>query len=135
MEFTTPFFREFAESYSERSGPRLAKTLRPDISTDKLRKICKSHNAHDIKSSLKRGLQLNAALADGLDQQEVQGWVDVYVAYWNGAKAILAARESSGDGQVSTGAVAGLAARAAEWMLIEDVVIGARVDQGLRRLD
>jgi hypothetical protein len=103
MEFNTAFFHEFAEAYSQRDGYRLARTLSPDVPTEKLRKIWRSQNAHDIKSALKRGLQGNAALVGGLDHQEVQGWVAVYAAYWNAVGAILVARESSEDDKSKVG--------------------------------
>ncbi len=102
MEFNTRFFHEFAEIYSKEDGPRLARTLSPDLPTEKLRKICDSQNAHDIKSVLKRGLQGNAALVGGMDHQEVLGWVEVYAAYWHAARSILAARHSGSDNQVGT---------------------------------
>jgi hypothetical protein len=97
MEFNASFFHEFAEAYAQRDGYRLARTLSPDIPTEKLRKIWKSQNAHDIRSALRRGLHGNAALVGGPDNQEVQGWVAVYAAYWNAVGAILMARESSDD--------------------------------------
>jgi hypothetical protein len=96
MEFSTPFFNEFADAFSKPDGYQLARTLSPDVPTEKLRKIHKSQNAHNIKSVLKRGFQGNAGLIDGLDQQELQGWVEVYAAYWNAAGVIVTARESTG---------------------------------------
>ncbi|KAG7293311.1 hypothetical protein NEMBOFW57_003357 [Staphylotrichum longicolle] len=102
MEFKPPFFHEFAEAWSGQEGPRLARTLAPDLPTEKLRKICDSQNAHDIKSTLKRGLQGNAALVGGIDHQEVQGWVEVYAAYWHAARSILSARLSSSEGSQSS---------------------------------
>jgi hypothetical protein len=102
MEFNTAFFHEFSDSWSENSGDRLARTLSPDVPTEKLRKICDSQNAHDIKAVLKRGLQANAALMGGIDHQEIQGWVDIYVLYWHAARSILTARSLSSEGnQVS----------------------------------
>jgi hypothetical protein len=98
MEFNAPFFNEFADTFSKQEGYRLSRTLLPDIPTEKLRKISQSQNAHNIKGVLKRGLQGNAALIGELDHQEVQGWVEVYAAYWNATGAILAARESGSDG-------------------------------------
>lgn len=101
MEFGAPLFHEFAEAYSHQSGPRLSLTLSPEIPTEKLRKIWKSQNAHDIKGALKRGLRANAA-AFGVSTEEVQGWVEVYTAYWKATGEILAAREARREnGQVS----------------------------------
>lgn len=103
MEFKPPFFHEFAEAWSGQEGPRLARTLTPDLPTEKLRKICDSQNAHDIKNTLKRGLQGNAALVGGIDHQEVQGWVEVYAAYWHAARSILSARLSSSESSQVSG--------------------------------
>ncbi|KAJ4290651.1 COP9 signalosome (CSN) subunit [Collariella sp. IMI 366227] len=100
MEFGPSFFNEFAEAWTKQDGYRLAKTLSPEVSTEKLRRICNSQNAHSIKNALKRGLQGNAALVGGIDHQEVQGWVEVYTAYWNATNAILVARESTGNNKL-----------------------------------
>ncbi len=97
MEFNAPFFHEFSDAWSGQEGPRLSQTLSPDLPTEKLRKICDSQNAHDIKNVLKRGLQGNAALLGGMDSQEIQGWVEVYAAYWHAIRSILTARNSSND--------------------------------------
>lgn len=101
MEFGAPFFHEFAEAVSNQDGPRLSRTLTPDLPTEKLRKIWTSQNAHGIKGALKRGLKANAAVMDGLSHEEVQGWVDIYTDYWRAAGDIVAARESSRDNKVS----------------------------------
>ncbi|KAL2023483.1 hypothetical protein VTK56DRAFT_2479 [Thermocarpiscus australiensis] len=102
MEFGSPFFCEFAEALYSKDGYRLSRTLSPELPTEKLRKIWRSQNAHDIKGALRRGLQGNAALVGALSQEEVQGWVGVYVAYWNAVGEIVAARESSGDNSKSS---------------------------------
>ncbi|KAK4129262.1 hypothetical protein N657DRAFT_639843 [Parathielavia appendiculata] len=94
MDFSTAFFQEFSEAYSERDGYRLARTVTPDLPTDKLWKIWKSQNAHSIRSFLKRGLQGNVAFAD---HEELQGWVEVYAVYWNAVGEILVALVSSND--------------------------------------
>lgn len=102
MEFGAPFFYEFNETWANRDGYRLSRTLNPDIPTEKLRKIWRSQNAHGIKDVLKRGFQGNAALMGGLSNEEMKGWVEVYHAYWNAAGEIAAARESNGaDAKVS----------------------------------
>ncbi|KAK4100612.1 protein CSN12 [Parathielavia hyrcaniae] len=99
MEFNTAFFHEFSEAHAQQDGYRLARTLTPDLPTDKLRKIWRSQNAHSIRSFLKRGLQGNAAFTGGLDHEELPGWVEVYATYWNALGEILAARESSNEGK------------------------------------
>jgi hypothetical protein len=147
MEFSTPFFNEFADAFSKPDGYQLARTLSPDVPTEKLRKIHKSQNAHNIKSVLKRGFQGNAGLIDGLDQQELQGWVEVYAAYWNAAGVIVTARESSGgSNKVSVQAIQlshtlSLPQELLHIMvfgyqkLIRLAVVAVGVDKGLRGLD
>ncbi|KXX82925.1 Protein CSN12 [Madurella mycetomatis] len=97
MEFGGPFFHEFAAAWSDNDGYRLARTLSPGVSTEKLMKIWRSQNAHDIKGTLGRGLKNSPAGLKRPTNQEVQGWVEVYIAYWRAAGDILAARELSGD--------------------------------------
>jgi hypothetical protein len=97
MEFGGPFFKEFATAWSEKDGYRLSRTLSPDLPTERLRKIWRSQNEHDIKGALRRGLQNSGAALEGLVNNETQGWVEVYIAYWKAVGDILAARESSSD--------------------------------------
>lgn len=96
MEFGTSFFNEFTEDWAAQNGYRLSATLSPEVSTEKLRKIWRSQNAHTIKAYLKRGLY-NAAPADGLGQEEAQAWAEVYSSYWTAVGALLTARESDND--------------------------------------
>ncbi|KAL2145325.1 hypothetical protein VTI28DRAFT_7542 [Corynascus sepedonium] len=103
MEFNAALFHEFAEALNSENGYRLAKTLSPDIPNERLRAIFRSQNAHSIKNVLKRGLQGNAALT--LDHQTLQGWVEIYAAYWNATGVILTARESDNDSSKSSNLV------------------------------
>jgi hypothetical protein len=141
MEFSTPFFNEFADAFSKPDGYQLARTLSPDVPTEKLRKIHKSQNAHNIKSVLKRGFQGNAGLIDGLDQQELQGWVEVYAAYWNAAGVIVTARESTGGSNKVSARAIQLRQELLRIMvfgyqkLIRLAVVAVGVDKGLRGLD
>ncbi|KAH6651061.1 hypothetical protein F5144DRAFT_558272 [Chaetomium tenue] len=99
MAFNALFFNELFDIFSKQDGYQLAQTLSPDIPTEELRRICRSHNAHSIKGALKRGL---SAPAVGLDHQELQGWVEVYAAYWSATGVILAARDSNSDSSRSS---------------------------------
>lgn len=102
MEFGAPFYQEFADIWKEQDGYRLARTLSPELSTEKLRKIHRSQNVHSIKNAVKRGLQ-GSATPFGIDQAEVQGWAEVYSAYWTATEVILDAWETSnGDSTVSS---------------------------------
>jgi hypothetical protein len=148
MEFGTPLFNEFSEAYSNQNGPRLSLTLSPEIPTEKLRKIWRSQNAHDIKSALKRGLKANSAVFGGLSNEEVQGWVDVYEAYWKAVGQILTARESRGDNnEVSVYAIqaregfsasSGVFSHCAvllNFVLIDVAVVAVGVDRRLHHLE
>ncbi|KAL2263498.1 hypothetical protein VTK26DRAFT_6493 [Humicola hyalothermophila] len=97
MEFDTPFFNEFTEAWTAQNGYQLSKTLSPEVSTEQLRKIWSSQNAHSIKNSLKRGLYGHSTPVEGLGQEEAQAWAEVYSAYWNAVGALLTARESGND--------------------------------------
>lgn len=88
-------YNRFAEALSNQNGYQLAETLSPNIPNEQLRKIFKSQNAQNIKNALRRGLQVNVALA--LEHQTIQGWVDVYAAYWNATGVLLTARELEDD--------------------------------------
>jgi hypothetical protein len=147
MEFGAPFFNEFAETWSKQDGYRLARTLSPEIPTEQLRRVYMSQNAHEIRNTLKRGFQGNAALVGGIEHVEAQGWVEVYATYWNAAGAILAAREAGGDdSMVSIRIVMDLGIplecsslsifRRDLWiLLIHFTVVAVAVDESLRGLD
>ncbi|KAL1843718.1 hypothetical protein VTJ49DRAFT_99 [Mycothermus thermophilus] len=71
MAFDSVFFNEFSDAWSRRDGYRLARTLSPEVSAEELKTIYNSTNAHDIKSSVRRGLQGNAALVVGIARDEI----------------------------------------------------------------
>ncbi|KAL2270942.1 hypothetical protein VTJ83DRAFT_313 [Remersonia thermophila] len=97
MTFDSAFFNGFSYAWSSRDGYRLAQTLSPEVSTEELKATYNSTNSHDIKISVRRGLQGNAALVGGIDQDGIKGWVEVYASYWNATGALVAARESDTD--------------------------------------
>ncbi|KAK3341221.1 protein CSN12 [Lasiosphaeria hispida] len=87
-------FKQFAEAQVKCLGYDLSHTLSPDLSHENLRAVFKSCNAHDVKTVIKRGIQ-NSGVGGSLPKEEVQGWVEVYHAYWKAVGELLAIQESS----------------------------------------
>ena len=97
-------FREFGEAFSSGNGYQLSQTLTPQLPKDMLRVIWKSANHHDVKQVLRRGIQnSNSSPMNRLTRDEIDGWVEVYFAYWKACEHLLAMEE--GGGNVSTFAV------------------------------
>lgn len=94
-------FKEFSAAQTACDGYRLSRTISPNLPTEELRAIWKSCNAHDIKNGIKRGIQ-KSEIGRALPKEEVQGWVEVYSAYWKVVGEILAVQEASAvNGKVS----------------------------------
>ena len=91
-------FQEFGEALSRQNGYQLSQTLTPELPVDLLREIWRTTNFHDAKSLLKRGIQA-AGSSSGfkLPYDEVQGWVEVYFAYWKAIGELLAVLEQSSN--------------------------------------
>lgn len=90
-------FREFGVAHSEGSGPRLAATLSPEPTSEepqKLHRIWKSANFHDVKPVMRRKI-LDNAPPMGLPNDEIQGWVEVYYCYWRTLGEILAIEQGN----------------------------------------
>lgn len=86
-------FEEFAQAHAVKNGYLLAQTLSPvpppgDVF--RLRNIWQSTNAHSAKGDIKHYIKTQASRRARLGNDEVNGWVDVYVAYWNAVGEILA---------------------------------------------
>ncbi|KAH8899423.1 protein CSN12 [Thozetella sp. PMI_491] len=98
-------FEEFRAAHSNSNGYRLSKTLSPELSNDMLRVIWRSLNYHDAKGVLKKGIQITGSGFDRLPSEQVQGWVDIYFAYWKSVGELLAILElSSANGKSPSGA-------------------------------
>lgn len=96
-------FREFGIAHTEGVGAKLAATLSPEAppgDPQRLYNIWNSANHHDAKSVIKRKLLANAP-PTGLPNEEIQGWVDVYHAYWKAAGEVISAEKSGSKTKVS----------------------------------
>lgn len=98
-------FRDFGKAVDAGDGRTLAATLLPESPSGdptRLRNIWNGANHHDAKSSIKRRIQNST---DALSNTEVQGWTEVYYAYWKAVGEILLMREkdegSGGKGKVN----------------------------------
>lgn len=101
-------FEEFRNAYKARSGYSLAQTLQPfnpSNQPDKLRSVWLSTNVQEVKGDVKYML-LNRSSGSKkfkLDHEEVNGWVEVYSAYWKAVGEILKVEgDSSAGGRVSS---------------------------------
>ncbi|KAL3958986.1 hypothetical protein ACCO45_007148 [Purpureocillium lilacinum] len=77
----------------ERNGYLLAQTLSPVPPPDdahRLRKIWQSTNSHNVKGDIKHFIKTQSSYRASLDADEINGWVEVYAAYWNAIGEILA---------------------------------------------
>ncbi|POR35798.1 Protein CSN12 [Tolypocladium paradoxum] len=86
-------FEEFAKAYAVQNGYLLAQTLSPVPPPDdphRLRKIGQSTNSHSVKGDIKHFIKTQASHRINVDHDEVNGWVEVYTAYWNAIGEILA---------------------------------------------
>ncbi|EFX00984.1 cop9 signalosome complex subunit 12 [Grosmannia clavigera kw1407] len=93
-------FRDFGKAVDVGDGRALATSLlpvSPSGDPTRLRNIWNGANQHDAKSSIKRKIQNST---DALNNTEVQGWTEVYYAYWKAVGEILLIQEK----QEGTGA-------------------------------
>jgi COP9 signalosome complex subunit 12 len=95
-------FAEFGDAIRQRNGYKLANTLLPEsppTEPNKLVFIWGSTNHHGVKSDVKHFISDNTYRSD-LTSKEVEGWVEVYTAYWRALAEILAMEsEHNGSGK------------------------------------
>jgi COP9 signalosome complex subunit 12 len=78
-------FQEFAAAYATRNGYAIAQTLSPVAPPDdplKLDSIWQSTNSHSVKGDIKHFIKHNSNHRRSLKANELNGWVEVYAAYW-----------------------------------------------------
>ncbi|KAK4193501.1 putative COP9 signalosome complex subunit 12 [Podospora australis] len=107
MEFGKEFYREFAEAWTTQNGYQLGQTISPDLPAADLQRIYRSMDTEhlnwkngrndDYKTLIKRGLQNSGVKAQGISPNEVQGWAEVYHAYWKSTGCLFAAKRSQGN--------------------------------------
>lgn len=90
-------FQEFGEAFSQRNGYQLSQTLTPELPNDMLRAIFRSTNHHEVRHLLKRGIQSSVSISPltKISHDEVQGWVEVFLAYWKATGELLAVQDQS----------------------------------------
>lgn len=94
-------FEDFAKAHTIRNGYLLAQTISPVAPANephRLRRIWQSTNAQGAKGDIKHLIKSKKLNGTSLNRDEVNGWADVYVAYWNAIGEILAGE----SGKVST---------------------------------
>ncbi|KAK3329315.1 protein CSN12 [Apodospora peruviana] len=94
-------FSDFADAQREGNGNKLAQTISPAHSDEKLRAIWKSCNAHSVKDVLKHHIHNSSSGKNRLPQEEVKGWVEVFFCYWKAIDDILAVQDSATNGKAS----------------------------------
>ena len=96
-------FREFGRAVTEGNGNALAATLAPLSPPDepyRLRNIWNGAGHHDAKAVIKRKIQSNTT---GIPHSEVQGWVEVFYAFWKAIGQVLLVQDGpQTNGPVST---------------------------------
>ncbi|KAF4589408.1 COP9 signalosome complex subunit 12 [Ophiocordyceps camponoti-floridani] len=86
-------FDSFALAYDAKNGYSLAQTLTPVAPPDDpglLVRIWNSTNAQNAKSDILHYVKKQAAYFKDLGHDEINGWVEVYFAYWKALGVIVA---------------------------------------------
>lgn len=84
-------FNDFAKAHASRNGYELAQTLSPvplAHAPYRLMQVWQSTNSHSVKGDVKHFIKTSTR--GSLDQDEINGWTEVYVAYWKAIGEILA---------------------------------------------
>lgn len=87
-----PVFQCFQRGYGNGDGYALSDTLSPippASQPDRLSNFFRSTNFSNVKRDCKQGLLRNSEV--GMTEEEYNGWVEVYVAYWKAVGELLAA--------------------------------------------
>lgn len=96
-------FVDFAKAHSSKNGYLLAQTLTPvplPSQPHRLTRVWQSTNSHSVEGDVKHFIKTNITKKSGISNNEVNGWVEVFSAYWRALGEILAGQ----GGQVSTAA-------------------------------
>lgn len=86
-------FEDFAKAHTLNNGYLLAQTLTPVAPPNephRLRRIWQSTNSHSVKGDIKHFIKSQSSHRKSLDHDEINGWVEVYAAYWNALGEIVA---------------------------------------------
>ena len=91
-------FEDFAKAYAQQNGYLLAQTLSPIPPPDgphKLRSIWQSTNPHSVKGDVKHFIKTSLSHRQSMDHKELNGWVEVYTAYWAAVSEICSGEDGS----------------------------------------
>lgn len=94
-------FDQFTKAHISRNGYLLAQTLSPVPPSDdphRLMAVWRSTNSHSVKGDIKHFIKTNTSHRHKLDNDEVNGWVEVYMAYWKAIGEILAGESGKVSG-------------------------------------
>lgn len=106
-------FKEVGRAFTENTGSNgydLAKTLSPTSPSDQLHRLASiklSTNAFNVKQDVKHFLTQAISKKNGFGgrgdvRQQINGWVEVYAAYWKAINEILAVEgNDAADNSVS----------------------------------
>lgn len=86
-------FDDFAKAKASRNGYQLAQTLSPVPPPDqphRLTRIWQSTNSHSVKGDIKHFIKTSTLPRGGTSQDEINGWIEVFTAYWKALGEILA---------------------------------------------
>ena len=92
-------FGLFRSAYLNCSGYELSETLVPGASSEQLellRAFYRGTNSANVKNDVRYNILYDTSTSLRLSAEEVNAWVDVYVAYWNAIGDIIRA-EGAGD--------------------------------------
>jgi hypothetical protein len=106
-------FKDFGAAQASADGYALARTLDPELPWDRLRDIWESTPSNDVENFIRRGLRhgpRHGQSAARVAGDELQGWVEVYLAYWNAVGEVLLVV----GGNPASGQVCGSLARQAK---------------------
>lgn len=95
-------FVDFAKAHASRHGYLLAQTLSPVAPANdpqRLQAIFRSTNSHSVKGDIKHFIKTNMP-RKGSDQEELNGWVDVFIAYWKAIGEISAGERGQVSAQI-----------------------------------
>ncbi|KAI6369979.1 COP9 signalosome complex subunit 8 [Pyricularia grisea] len=88
-------FDQFAQAVSEGNGPLLSKTLLPGESNedlDRLHSIWRSVTSQDVKNTVRTHIRKRT----NLPRDEIEGWLEVYIAFWKAIGEILGVHGTTG---------------------------------------
>jgi hypothetical protein len=93
-------FGAFKQAFPAGNGYDLSASLSPippDSDPDRLRSFFRSTNHASAKTDFKYQIIYDNSMSFELSQEEGNGWVEVYFAYWKAVAEILNAEEASGS--------------------------------------